>query len=110
MIQAQANYPLDTRERLAAAIASARDWLLERHAAGGHSGRRWYHQVQYVHQDLPRDGWPVSMGRLPGNSTRTDPLAKMVQLQHLQHVSVVAGDARAAVGHSFAGAGQTHRV
>ena len=36
MIQAQANYPLDTRERLAAAIASARDWLLERQAADGH--------------------------------------------------------------------------
>src|SRR5436309_12527597 len=36
MVQAQANYPLDTRERLTAAIAGARDWLLERQAADGH--------------------------------------------------------------------------
>src|SRR5436309_11997186 len=36
MVQAQANYPLDTRERLTAAIASDRDWLLERQAADGH--------------------------------------------------------------------------
>jgi squalene-hopene/tetraprenyl-beta-curcumene cyclase len=36
MVQAQENYSLGTREWLTAAIAGARDWLLERQAADGH--------------------------------------------------------------------------
>jgi len=36
MVQTQAHYALGTREQLTAALASARDWLLDRQAGDGH--------------------------------------------------------------------------
>ena len=36
MVQAQENYALGTHERLAAGIAAASDWLLDRQASDGH--------------------------------------------------------------------------
>jgi len=38
------------------------------------------HKVQHVLQDLPCDDRALSVGRLPGNSARTDSATKVVQL------------------------------
>ncbi len=55
--------------------------------------------LQLLHADLSRDLRPVRLGRLPGGAAGARAAARLVPVQHLQDVVLVARDRRAALDH-----------